>query len=303
MDQRRIFGLAVKASRLAALALALAAPAHGQLCGDPDGNGHMTLTDGVVILGAAAGLATACTAETCDMDGNGGITLTDGVAALRGAAGLDGCRPPASRRAPRLRRSRGPVARVRGSRDHVPRRRRGGVGDGRGRGRRDDPARRVRGQLSRAGSERHAIGHGRRRNGHVSRALRGRPRRQSRVFQERGDGDGRRRGRNRMVLQGSGVAEGTIQGVRFRCTGPSTAVFERLGSSQAAANPPRGGRLGPSRGIRDRVVHPARWVDRAVHDRGAVAAPRSLSGTRLPTVRTPPLPSLCRAARPRGLRS
>ncbi|MEO6025600.1 MAG: hypothetical protein ABIR79_01885 [Candidatus Binatia bacterium] len=57
-------------------------------CGDADGSGAVTVTDGVQTLRAAAGLTTPCTLATCDINGSGAITVTDGVAVLRGAAGL-----------------------------------------------------------------------------------------------------------------------------------------------------------------------------------------------------------------------
>jgi hypothetical protein len=58
-------------------------------CGDADANGARTVTDGVLVLRSAAGLAGGCQVSSrCDVDGNGAITVTDGVAALRLAAGL-----------------------------------------------------------------------------------------------------------------------------------------------------------------------------------------------------------------------
>jgi len=57
-------------------------------CGDADGSGQVTVTDGVQTLRAAAGLSSPCTLSTCDTNGSGAITVTDGVAVLRGAAGL-----------------------------------------------------------------------------------------------------------------------------------------------------------------------------------------------------------------------
>ncbi len=62
--------------------------AQGQLCGDADGNGAVTLSDGVQVLRRAAGLSSPCGESTCDMDGNGDVTLSDGVNVLRDAAGL-----------------------------------------------------------------------------------------------------------------------------------------------------------------------------------------------------------------------
>ena len=57
-------------------------------CGDADGSGSITVTDGVQALRAAAGLSSPCTAATCDLNGSGDITVTDGVQVLRAAAGL-----------------------------------------------------------------------------------------------------------------------------------------------------------------------------------------------------------------------
>ena len=68
----------------------LTSPAQAQDCGDADGNGQVTVTDGVNVLRAAAGLSSACTARAslCDVDGNATVTVTDGVNVLRSAAGL-----------------------------------------------------------------------------------------------------------------------------------------------------------------------------------------------------------------------
>ena len=63
-------------------------PASAQVCGDADGSGAVTVTDGVQTLRAAAELDSACTVEACDIDGSGSITVTDGVGVLRKAAGL-----------------------------------------------------------------------------------------------------------------------------------------------------------------------------------------------------------------------
>jgi hypothetical protein len=60
----------------------------GDACGDADGSGSVTVTDGVQVLRAAAGLDSPCTAARCDVNGNGSITVTDGVQVLRDAAGL-----------------------------------------------------------------------------------------------------------------------------------------------------------------------------------------------------------------------
>ena len=66
----------------------LASTAQAQECGDADGNGQITVTDGVNVLRAAAGLSGDCPVARCDVDGNGTITVTDGVNVLRCAARL-----------------------------------------------------------------------------------------------------------------------------------------------------------------------------------------------------------------------
>jgi len=58
------------------------------VCGDADGSGTATLSDGVQILRAAAGLDSVCTLARCDVDGSGAVSVTDGVQILRAAAGL-----------------------------------------------------------------------------------------------------------------------------------------------------------------------------------------------------------------------
>jgi hypothetical protein len=70
----------------------------GDLCGDADGNGSVSVTDGVQTLRAAAELSTTCTLARCDVNGSGAITVSDGVQVLRGAAGLsvDGDCTPAN---------------------------------------------------------------------------------------------------------------------------------------------------------------------------------------------------------------
>ncbi len=66
-----------------------ATPGGGRLCGDADGNGAVTVSDGVNVLRAAAGLPSTCTDPApCDVNGNGAVTVTDGVNVLRAAAGL-----------------------------------------------------------------------------------------------------------------------------------------------------------------------------------------------------------------------
>lgn len=61
--------------------------AEATLCGDADGDGSVTITDGVNVLRAAAGLSSTCD-TACDVDGSGDITISDGVNVLRVAAGL-----------------------------------------------------------------------------------------------------------------------------------------------------------------------------------------------------------------------
>ncbi len=60
------------------------------MCGDADGSGAVTVTDGVAVLRSAAGLSSSCTehANSCDVDASGGTTVTDGVNVLRKAAGI-----------------------------------------------------------------------------------------------------------------------------------------------------------------------------------------------------------------------
>lgn len=60
------------------------------VCGDADGDGVVTVTDGVQVLTGAAELGGTCaaSADACDVDGDGEVTVTDGVAVLRQAAGL-----------------------------------------------------------------------------------------------------------------------------------------------------------------------------------------------------------------------
>jgi hypothetical protein len=60
----------------------------GRKCGDADGNGTLSVTDGVRVLRAAADLPSSCLAAFCDTDGDGAIGVTDGVRVLRAAAAL-----------------------------------------------------------------------------------------------------------------------------------------------------------------------------------------------------------------------
>lgn len=58
------------------------------ICGDANGDGNVTVTDGVVVLRRAADLPGACDVRACDTDANGTISVTDGVNVLRLAAEL-----------------------------------------------------------------------------------------------------------------------------------------------------------------------------------------------------------------------
>lgn len=57
-------------------------------CGDADGNGSVSVTDGVQTLRAAASLPSSCTPARCDVNDDGAVSVTDGVNVLREAAGL-----------------------------------------------------------------------------------------------------------------------------------------------------------------------------------------------------------------------
>jgi hypothetical protein len=73
---------------VAAFVIAIGSPATAEVCGDADGNGEITVTDGVAVLRSAADLPSNCLPTSCDVDGNGTISVTDGVAVLRAAAEL-----------------------------------------------------------------------------------------------------------------------------------------------------------------------------------------------------------------------
>lgn len=77
--------------------------AGGDVCGDADANGSATVTDGVLVLRAVAGLGSPCTTARCDVDGDGRIGVTDGVQVLRFAAGLPASLLCASDNARRMR--------------------------------------------------------------------------------------------------------------------------------------------------------------------------------------------------------
>jgi hypothetical protein len=77
------------ASSLVVLGLVPVA-ARAQSCGDANGDGRLTVSDGVDVLRASAGLASSCSVGICDVDGSGTINVTDGVVVLRVAADLPG---------------------------------------------------------------------------------------------------------------------------------------------------------------------------------------------------------------------
>jgi hypothetical protein len=58
-------------------------------CGDPTGDGRITLADGVQVLREAVLLPSTCKDLQCDTDGSGSVGVTDAVAVLRRAAGLN----------------------------------------------------------------------------------------------------------------------------------------------------------------------------------------------------------------------
>ena len=62
--------------------------AAAQSCGDADGSGTVTVSDGVQTLRAAAALPSLCFPSRCDVDGSGTVSVTDGVNVLRAAADL-----------------------------------------------------------------------------------------------------------------------------------------------------------------------------------------------------------------------
>ncbi len=70
------------------LVIAAVGAASAATCGDADGNGSITVTDGVQTLRVAAELPSTCTGRVCDADGRGQVTVSDGVVILRAAASL-----------------------------------------------------------------------------------------------------------------------------------------------------------------------------------------------------------------------
>ncbi len=65
-----------------------ASGAQAQICGDVDGVAGVSVSDGVNVLRAAAGLTSPCSGSLCDIDGSGTVSVSDGVATLRIAACL-----------------------------------------------------------------------------------------------------------------------------------------------------------------------------------------------------------------------
>lgn len=57
-------------------------------CADADADGFLTVTDGVQILRAAAGLPTTCTPYRCDVNGDDAVTVSDGVKILLRVTGF-----------------------------------------------------------------------------------------------------------------------------------------------------------------------------------------------------------------------
>lgn len=76
------------AAAIVVAVVAGAAVAATQRCGDADGSGVVSVSDGVLALQAAAGIAGRCETALCDLDGNGVVSVSDGVNVLRLAAGL-----------------------------------------------------------------------------------------------------------------------------------------------------------------------------------------------------------------------
>jgi hypothetical protein len=80
--------LAAPSLVLALLAVLLPTIGAAQTCGDPNGSGTVTVTDGVQVLRAATALSSDCASGGCDVNADGSVTVTDGVVVLRAAAGL-----------------------------------------------------------------------------------------------------------------------------------------------------------------------------------------------------------------------
>jgi glucose/arabinose dehydrogenase len=89
---RDIVGRSAEAARAGGvaftLALVLTTSAAAQVCGDADGDGTVTDTDGVHALRAAAGLPTRCPLTACDVDRDGTVSAADARAVLRISVGV-----------------------------------------------------------------------------------------------------------------------------------------------------------------------------------------------------------------------
>ena len=84
---RNAIGVVVAGFVVAGILLATAGSAGAQ-CGDANRTGSVTVSDGVLVLRAAAQLPANCPQERCDMNLDDQVTVTDGVLALRIAAGI-----------------------------------------------------------------------------------------------------------------------------------------------------------------------------------------------------------------------
>ncbi len=84
---RRVASRGLLRTLAAAVVVAASATIALAVCGDANGDGRVTVSDGVQALRGAAGLSSACD-DDCDVDGSGAVTVSDGVNILRKAAGL-----------------------------------------------------------------------------------------------------------------------------------------------------------------------------------------------------------------------
>ena len=227
-------------SSLATILLLVAtSSAHAQPCGDPDGSGRIDVTDGVLVLRAAAGLATPCTLSTCDLDGDGRTGVADGVNALRAAAGLPvAFTCPVEGPTPRecvdlsgrweVYEEIAVTCRVAGEEQSTS-----GEGSGIVDIHQDDCtiSYRIPGfDVLRTGTvEGNTVTmRGPFAFGNLD---------QLDVDRNEATGTGTLDG-DRLVFEGHGVLEGTVQGWDFRCTGESVAVFTRVGSAAALDEAP-----------------------------------------------------------------
>ncbi len=228
-----------RSSLATTLLLITASFAHAQTCGDTDGNGRVDVTDGVVVLKAAAGFASPCTLATCDADGDGQIGVTDGVLVLRAAADL-------------------PVLLACPTDDPGPQ----GCADLKGRWEVWEELEitcRVAGEEESMSAEGGGIieidqdgcaieywipGLDLIRTGvvegdvlRVTGPFALDPLDQLDIHRNEVHGTGRLEG-DTLVMTGDGVLEGSVQGWDFRCTGESVAVFTRVGSAAALDEAP-----------------------------------------------------------------